>query len=734
MVSTTYAWFTLSTAPEVTGITTQVGANGNLEIALLTTDTYNSTASISSSTGDSIANTASNHSVTDANVTWGNLIDLDDSSYGLTDISLLPASLNLSSSKVNTTSPLSIPVYGADGRVSTVGGDGGATVSAVKSGTAFTYDSSSQTYGVRAVGVASNLSARQLAYTSAKSSFNSARSSATVSTAAAISANSSVFADLALATSAPTTFSQAQVKGALAIAQGMKADLETIVSAYKNFFIAKVAADTTNVTETAFDEAKTAINGASASTLASVASSYGASEYSTTLNELATAQSNVDKVIADLTTKSANANGVSFSDVSEDLTLLLGGTTKSDIIGVTDGTTLYLTKGVIGTIANNAGKFLIVNVVYTVYGAPTSFTSTSSTSTGTLSSINVTDATFSASSSSNITDTYGYVLDFAFRTNASSSSLLLQTAAENRVYSDGSNGTQGSGSNVTLTYSNGLQQDQAEKLLKALRIVFYDPELGTVYATAACSNVTKNTTSASADLYLSTTSEQTTLGKDNYEVATSSTDGNNTPLTYKVKEAVKTAYTNGTTAYTNYSETIDASVYNNLDATTTTKTVTTLSEDKGAITALTQNTAKKVSVLVYLDGENIDNTAVVNAASSGALDLNLQFSSSAELVPMSNTALKTLTAAEITGTAPTKGSSSTYTVSASGKTVKEVTWSSSSDSIATVAGVESAPSQATVTGVDVGEATITAKVTFTDNTTATATVKVNIAAASSGNT
>ena len=35
MVSTTYAWFTLSTAPEVTGITTSVGANGNLEIALL---------------------------------------------------------------------------------------------------------------------------------------------------------------------------------------------------------------------------------------------------------------------------------------------------------------------------------------------------------------------------------------------------------------------------------------------------------------------------------------------------------------------------------------------------------------------------------------------------------------------------------------------------------------------------------------------------------------------------
>ncbi|MBQ8230766.1 MAG: hypothetical protein IJZ34_02365, partial [Lachnospiraceae bacterium] len=33
MVTSTYAWFTLSTAPEVTGITTAVGANGNLEMA-----------------------------------------------------------------------------------------------------------------------------------------------------------------------------------------------------------------------------------------------------------------------------------------------------------------------------------------------------------------------------------------------------------------------------------------------------------------------------------------------------------------------------------------------------------------------------------------------------------------------------------------------------------------------------------------------------------------------------
>ena len=34
VVTSTFAWFTLSTAPEVTGISTTIGGNGNLEIAL----------------------------------------------------------------------------------------------------------------------------------------------------------------------------------------------------------------------------------------------------------------------------------------------------------------------------------------------------------------------------------------------------------------------------------------------------------------------------------------------------------------------------------------------------------------------------------------------------------------------------------------------------------------------------------------------------------------------------
>ena len=94
MVSSTYAWFTLSTAPEVTGITTNVGANGNLEMMLLNAETYKSTLEdlgVVSQVGDSMAVAE----VEKANETWGNLVDLNSSSYGLSSIVLMPSKLNI---------------------------------------------------------------------------------------------------------------------------------------------------------------------------------------------------------------------------------------------------------------------------------------------------------------------------------------------------------------------------------------------------------------------------------------------------------------------------------------------------------------------------------------------------------------------------------------------------------------------------------------------------------------
>ena len=75
MISATYAWFTLSTAPEITGITTSVGANGNLEMALLSGNVNDRTTQ-EGGIRSSMAVVAD----TVANLTWGNLVDLSDDS------------------------------------------------------------------------------------------------------------------------------------------------------------------------------------------------------------------------------------------------------------------------------------------------------------------------------------------------------------------------------------------------------------------------------------------------------------------------------------------------------------------------------------------------------------------------------------------------------------------------------------------------------------------------------
>lgn len=113
MTSATFAWLTLSKAPEVTGMQTTVAANGNLEIALaqgLTKDKI--VAPSESQVGDSSA--TEGKTIVDANVTWGNLVNVSDERYGLDKITLRPALLSEYNIKRN---PLYGAAYGGDGRV-----------------------------------------------------------------------------------------------------------------------------------------------------------------------------------------------------------------------------------------------------------------------------------------------------------------------------------------------------------------------------------------------------------------------------------------------------------------------------------------------------------------------------------------------------------------------------------------------------------------------------------------
>lgn len=139
MTSSTYAWFALSTAPELSSVDTNVSANGALEIAL------------GKNIGRSAAGDAAQKiGVNQSNRTWGNLIDLSNEGYGLQKITLLPAILNAAGGAVNTLHPFVHPIYGGDGRIEKLYANDMFT--GVYNGSGFV--TSAEEYGVRAIGTA----------------------------------------------------------------------------------------------------------------------------------------------------------------------------------------------------------------------------------------------------------------------------------------------------------------------------------------------------------------------------------------------------------------------------------------------------------------------------------------------------------------------------------------------------------------------------------------------------
>ncbi len=144
MTSATFAWLTISRRPEVTGVNTTVAANGNLEIALATGD--GKTAPGESKVGDSSAN--EDQSVIGANITWGNLVNLSDPSYGLENLTMRPAQLNTVSL---LDSPLYGAMYGQDGRITQLSSDFGYATWNMPTAEKPGYFGVSETYGVRAI-------------------------------------------------------------------------------------------------------------------------------------------------------------------------------------------------------------------------------------------------------------------------------------------------------------------------------------------------------------------------------------------------------------------------------------------------------------------------------------------------------------------------------------------------------------------------------------------------------
>lgn len=110
LTSASFAWLTISRAPEVSSVATNVAANGNLEIALAKDDF---SVPDESMVGDSSASKDQN--IIRANVTWGNIVNLNDESYGLENIVLRPALISTANNLLDE--PLRGANYGSDGRL-----------------------------------------------------------------------------------------------------------------------------------------------------------------------------------------------------------------------------------------------------------------------------------------------------------------------------------------------------------------------------------------------------------------------------------------------------------------------------------------------------------------------------------------------------------------------------------------------------------------------------------------
>ncbi len=714
LVSSSYAWFTLSTAPEITGITTSVGANGNLEIALLTTETFSNPDQITSNTGDSM--TADGKTAETANITWGNLIDLSNhTAYGMNKITLYPAKLNKDTADANklATAPLGTPVYGADGRVEKVEASTGSAVYD-SANSVFTLDDT-QTYGVRAVGTSSNVTARQIILKTAKGNYVTKVNAIASPIRTAVTANIKPFLTLAAAGGAPESYTYEQVVAMKDIATGVQNSLNNIVVAYANAGLARAAADG-NVTDTQVAALEIAIanktGAAELQGLLNSAENGAVTAFNAELTALADLQNSAAGVVSGLEDLLEGANPSSTFSSAEDKavvsnavnTLLGAGLPLQDAGGnvvssaeALSANALYLVGGVVNSVAEYSGTFhLTTQLGVAVYAGVANYDNAKKLDASALSTLNAAGAETAAA---NITDFYGYIIDFAFRTNAASSNLQLQTAAMNRVYSDVTDSTmatQGAGSTVTFSYADaGLTSSQASKLLDSIRIVFFNPDSNDIYGTAKITNIAAGGSSATGEVYLiaqetvayelgqdafeaetvtsyaaksiynagNTVDFKATLTAEEYEALDDVTIGSGegdekftlgadayepvveiTGYTIKTGDDLRYGDTVITTAQcTNYvQDDISAAAYASLKSKTTETKSYTMAADKSAITPLQQNIVQKVSTLVYLDGENIDNSAVANATSSGTLKLNLQFSSSATLNPMQNNALKTM--------------------------------------------------------------------------------------------
>lgn len=537
MVTSTYAWFTLSTAPEVTGITTAVGANGNLEMALLpTTGDVND---ITSEVGDSIY--SGNQEIQEANVTWGNLVKLDEG-YGLDKITLYPSALNVENDIINSEFILKTPTYGADGRIKELRGN---TQTGIYANGNFLPDAASETqYGVRAIGTASGLSERELSYRTSRAALLSIASSVRTDATKALTDNGKALANVVIKyadAKAAATFTNDELTSIGTLLTALDNMMEQLDTAYMNAVMALVASG--NGGESAlsdgevkaaqllfdsadgFDDFITKLYGEDNANKASIdemletaglVKSDGTGlvdQYKATASDISQAQTRYNE----LTTGENAERDKTWEEVVSVLekiadpdAMLINGNPKDQVdkdalVGAVAGgegitITIQPGGGAFADIADHAGDYRAKVSVggITVQGItlPDNMSAWMVTAaereghpTYYLNAFHgvLTNPPAAESGAMPITDFYGYIVDLAFRTNAAESKLLLQVDAADRIYGDNSNEeTAGHGSNMTFSAdSPDFSNDSIKNLMKSIKIVFFNTNTREIVANAA---------------------------------------------------------------------------------------------------------------------------------------------------------------------------------------------------------------------------------------------------------
>ncbi|MBR6917611.1 MAG: hypothetical protein IKN38_05450, partial [Clostridia bacterium] len=244
IITSTFAWLTLSTAPEVTGIATSVGANGSLEIALLNAQTRADLTTIQTRIGSS----SSVSGVVASNLTWGNIVDLSDTSYGLGEIQLMPSQLVVqgiaadgNGYNINPNAPITLPNYGTDGRITELDGN---PVSAVYNSGKFGL-TANQTYGVRALGTTTGSASANNLISLAKTYVSSYANSAKTVALSAINNNGNGLVSILIThnTSPDARFTDANVTVLKNIISSLQTSFSNIETSLRYGMIASAAAN-----------------------------------------------------------------------------------------------------------------------------------------------------------------------------------------------------------------------------------------------------------------------------------------------------------------------------------------------------------------------------------------------------------------------------------------------------------------------------------------------------------